>query len=117
MQSILNVVRGTEPWTVLKKLGVYRNRDTWHFEPYSTPVLITADDLIAGFRSHSSNQSALREWAAFVLAASNLISFNALEEDMRGECLLDELWRAAFGEEIYSSPPGAELSSVTKTKN
>jgi hypothetical protein len=99
-QSILNVVRGIEPWKVLRKLGVQRNGDVWNFEPYSDPVLITADDLIMGFRRYSQSKLALREWATFLLVASNIISFDALEDDPRADELLNAIWQASFGEEI-----------------
>jgi hypothetical protein len=84
-QAILNVVRGIESWKVLKEMGVQRNGNTWTLEPYADPVLITANDLIMRFKKYSQINLALREWATFLLVASTLISFDALEEDPRAD--------------------------------
>ena len=99
-KSVFNVVHGLEPWTVLRKYGVCHHGNTWTFAPSLVEVSVTADDLITGFKNYANDKSALREWAMFILAASNLISFDALEEDPRGDRLLEALWQAAFEEEV-----------------
>lgn len=102
MQLVLNVVRGIDHWTVLRKIGVSYNENTWFFDSYPNPVSIEVNDLFMGFKNYSKDKLALQEWATFMLAASNLISFEVLENDLQGDKLLNALWDASFGEDITS---------------
>ena len=109
MQLILNVVRGIEPWTVLRKFGVHRNRNycngnQWHFEPYhGDPISPTIDDLIMGFKNHLNDMAALQEWASFMRVDSEFTDFEAIHNDPREEEIIDCLWQASFRE--FDVPP------------
>ena len=104
MQLILNVVRGIEPWTVLRKFGVYRNGDEWHSPAYhGDSIFPTVDDVIMGFKNHSKDMVALQEWATYLLGVDNFTDFEAIQNDPRGEEVIDYLWQASFRE--FDVPP------------
>ena len=99
-QTILNVVRGVEPWQALEKMGIQRNGSHWSFPLYSNSVLITMNDLIMGFKHYTYDKQALQEWATFMLLASDLISFDTIESDPRFDDIMGALWDISFGEDI-----------------
>lgn len=99
IQTILNVVRGIEPWQVLKKMGIWRNGNTWSLGPHNNPIEITVNDIILGFKKHESNKEELQEWASFVLCADNFVYFDT-EKDPRFDSVVGALWDISFGEDI-----------------
>ena len=102
-QLILNVVRGIDQWTVLKKFGVSHYDNRWYIPPYTNPVSIEVNDLIMGFKNHSKDKVALQEWASFMLSDVNFICFDkVLENSLQADKLFNALWDAAFGEDITS---------------
>jgi|OrbTmetagenome_4_1107371.scaffolds.fasta_scaffold74433_2 hypothetical protein len=105
-QRVLNVVRGIEPWTVLKTFEIRPNGDERYLHyPYyhGDPIFPTADDLIMGFKSHSKDMAALQEWATFMLVYDEFTDFEAIQNDPRGEEVIDYLWQASFRE--FDVPP------------
>jgi len=100
-QTILNVVRGLEHWTVLRKVGIWHNGKTWFLGSYQNPTEITVNDIILGFKKYESNKTELQEWASLILCADNLISFDTAK-DSRFDDIVGALWDASFGEKIDS---------------
>ena len=98
-QSILaDVVHGKTHWRVLKASGVLKSGNTWQFSANRDPIYITIEDLELGFANYISDPIGRKEWAEFLLAASNLVSFEALENEKGGEALLKRLWEASSAE-------------------
>lgn len=53
-------------------------------------------DIALGLLAHKNHPEALREWASFVLSASEIIDLTSLESWPEGDELLNALWDASF---------------------
>ncbi len=54
-------------------------------------------DLALGLLEYNDNPEKLREWATFIMSASEVIDLTFLESWPEGEELLEALWDASFG--------------------
>jgi len=95
---LLDVVRGDEEWQKLLTIGITIRMDPSSCE-IEEPAGITdavpkMSELACGFIRNWALGSELHDWARVVLGI-NAIDLKALEEDDRGEVLLDALWTAA----------------------
>jgi hypothetical protein len=98
-ELIRRVVRGDQPWTDLRTLGMDLHPETGQADNVPpTEVKIDIHDLARGFASHRDDPAALRAWA-FVMQSLGA-DFEAVAEDPSGEIILDALWRASFGEPL-----------------
>jgi hypothetical protein len=99
--------RGQLPWKDLRSLGI-----DIHFMDDGCDVdgkgavveTPSIGDVATGLLRHvRASERNLREWAAVMLAASQVIDLSELEESEDGEALLDALWKASAGQEIEES--------------
>ncbi len=110
-QTILNIARGVEHWTVLRhRLGIWRNGNKWFPGSYQDPIEITVDDLLLGFENYLANDVELQEWASLILGASNIFAFDT-DTDPRFDDLVGMLWDATFGEEVDAKRIKALMST------
>lgn len=93
--AVLQVVRGSRTWPSLSEYGILKSGDTWMFPPCTDPLVVTLSDLVAGLSSLASDRELARQWACFILAASNVISFEYLENDPKGQQMIEVLWQLA----------------------
>ena len=100
--ALIAVVRGERLWQSLLPLGflIERKEDRWTFQ-HLVPgcVVPSVADIARGFLSEKS-ASQRTEWASFILAASGLVSLQAIEVNEHGDFLLDALWNMSFGREL-----------------
>jgi len=92
-QAVLNVVRGLKAPSTLVKYGIAKHGDTWSFPLCDDPVVVSMQALQAGLMAVKEHRELAREWASFLLAASNVISFEQIEDEPEGEQLIELLWR------------------------
>lgn len=96
--EILDVVRASSSWEQLKKYGVMLSDNEWRFPaPSSEPVIICVQDVVDGYNQYQGDENALKSWASFLLAASDLISFQRIEDGPNGDQVIGALWDVAFG--------------------
>jgi hypothetical protein len=101
-EALLEVVRGSRPWTDLAAFGVAVRLDDGRrtlTNPRRLTTTASARDLAQGFAKLRHDPAALREWA-FVVEAMDVEL--AVEGDPAGEMLLEALWDASFGNPIDS---------------
>lgn len=96
---IISVVRGENPWSVLRPYGVVRGECGWSFPKLDDPVCVTLKDLEIGLKSYSTCPDGRTEWAQFILAASGLIEFDSVGAGDGWEEMLSQLWDLAFSED------------------
>ncbi len=93
-------VRGESEWEALRALGATIKLDADRLqleEPPDAPVYeATATDVAVGLLANWAIGTTLRDWAR-VLLASAMVDLSSLEDDERGEALLNALWDAAGG--------------------
>ena len=99
--AILDVVRGNASWASLRGYGIDVRRipgeRRWEFGAYNgEPVLVSEADVVEGIKKQLANEDSIAEWAQFVLAASDLINLDELDDSRGG--LLDCLWKISDGE-------------------
>lgn len=99
--ALLNVVRGNDDWPILLEYAVdirhiaYENR--WEFGVYAgEPVIISESDVVEGIKKKIDNKHSITTWAQFLLAASDLIDMENLNDAEGG--LLDCLWAISDGD-------------------
>jgi hypothetical protein len=100
MHVIREFVRGERDSSALTTLGasLELGDDTVHLdEPADAPVYdATASDVAVGLLANWAVGSSLRDWAR-VLLATGMVDLSSLEDDPRGDTLLNALWDAAEG--------------------
>jgi hypothetical protein len=98
MNVIRDFVRGERDSGALTTLGVSLELDDEAVrldEPANAPVYdATASDVAAGLLANWAVGTSLRDWAR-VLLATGMVDLSSLEDDPRGETLLNALWDAA----------------------
>ena len=93
------VVRGERPWKDLATVGVEvrRSDNAWHFGPWPhDPLPITNEDLAAGFDRHLSRPDHGREWAEFLIAATDLY-------EVSDDAGLEALWDLSRGNAVAAT--------------
>jgi len=98
-EQLLSVVHGELRWTELP-IGLVEKRggQEWFFPATDfSPIVLDAKDITQGIKALAMHTEELRAWAAFILAASSLLSFEKFDESEEGEVLLETLWDIAFG--------------------
>jgi hypothetical protein len=104
-EIIRAVVRGQLPMSALHGAGVFmdveenqsgkeRRIKVGLRKPLS--VDLRPVDLAFGLLEHRDNPDKLREWATFIMSASEVIDLTFLESWPEGEELLEALWDASF---------------------
>ncbi|MGD9741460.1 MAG: hypothetical protein AB7F08_01255 [Dongiaceae bacterium] len=97
--QLLRVVRGEADWPSLKPLGFGIERETveggvaWKFAaqmPASVDPAI--EDFAAAVLQLRGNPERLRDWARFILASNDLVSFDALENRPDRDEFIGALW-------------------------
>lgn len=95
---LLDVVRGDEEWPKLVTIGITIRMDPSRCEIDELPGIADAvpksSEVATGFVRNWALGSELHDWARVVLRV-NAIDLRELEEDNRGQVLLDALWTAA----------------------
>ena len=109
-ETLTGIVRGSVDWRVLERFGVQADIDrlpaTFH-QPGGFPiVLVTVDDLRAGFAAHLGDAVAMRQWAQIMLMCDSF-DFAPVEEDPVGDLVLNALWDLAYGDR-----PGADAMAA-----
>lgn len=105
-ELVLAVVRGQLPLTALEEVGIRLAIDsevTGGTERRITlnlksPMTVAPEpfDIASGLLAYRERPEQLREWAAFVLGASEIIDLASLETWPEGDELLSGLWDASF---------------------
>jgi hypothetical protein len=105
-ELVLAVVRGQLPLSALEEAGIYLPIDVK--EPrdserrislnLQSPITVAPNpiDIANGLLAYKTAPDQLREWATFVLGASEVIDLAPLETWPEGEELLNGLWDASF---------------------
>lgn len=60
-------------------------------------------DIAHGLLTYKNQPDALREWASFILSASEILDLTSLESWPEGDELLNALWDASFEAQIKSA--------------
>ena len=101
--TILAVIRGEMPLSILPELGVEIVKEEGRLELKSGPseviVKPSVSDIAGGLITHRLNPDDLMTWAFFVLSASD-INFEKVELHPQGELLIKALWDASFEGEV-----------------
>lgn len=113
-EQIVKVVRGDAHWSSLQSLGVRVQKEperwTWQMPPpLANPIAAKASDLAVGALKFIDKPAELKEWSSFLLAASSLVTFDALEKSPHGESLLNALWDVSS-----SAEAGSELRQIAE---
>lgn len=99
-EVVLRLVRGELPLRASGWAGISVSRDpkgAWTIVVARAMVVMPSTrDVAAGLAGLLSKPEALREWANFILGASNVLSLERLEHEDGGDALLGALWDAAF---------------------
>jgi hypothetical protein len=101
-ETILNFVRGREPWTKLRTVGIQLDLSASSVQTKNTGgIVATADayDVAEGLLTHIHDAEELRPWALILESGSDFLDL-ALEVHPAGEVLLDAVWKASFGDPI-----------------
>ena len=100
MDVIRDFVRGERDSGALTTLGasLELDDDAVHLdEPSDAPVYdATVSDIAVGLLANWAVGTSLRDWAR-VLLSPGMVDLSSLEDDPRGETLLNALWDAADG--------------------
>ena len=104
-ELVFAVVRGQLPLSVLRDAGVdFEISGTEPGEERRIELRVKAPfvvvpkpiDLAMGLLAYQQRPDQLRDWAAFVLGASELIDLGPLDDWPEGDQLLNGLWDASF---------------------
>jgi hypothetical protein len=103
-ELVLDIVRGDLPLSTLKEAGVDFRIVGGPGEARQIQITLKAPftvapkpvDLAKGLLAYRNRQEQLRDWAAFVLGASELVDLATLDEWPEGDELLSALWDASF---------------------
>lgn len=100
------VIRGKLPPSALHEAGIRLTVDSSGDERGERRISVQAGpgirvsprpiDIANGLLAYRNRPEELRDWAAFVLAASEIIDLSPLEEWPEGDELLSGLWDASF---------------------
>lgn len=106
------VVQGKLPVSALGEAGVtfevqedQPNGDRRIKLQVKTPVHVELRpaDIAHGLLTYKNQPDALREWASFILSASEIIDLTSLESWPEGDELLSALWDASFEGQMKSA--------------
>ena len=108
-ELVFAVVRGQLPLSALGEAGVHFEIDG--MEPgeerriklnVKVPFIVAPKpiDIAQGLLAYRQRPDQLRDWAGFVLGASELIDLEPLDEWPKGDQLLNGLWDASFEGEV-----------------
>lgn len=105
-ELVLAVIRGQLPLTALEEIGIHfqqisdgnseAERQTRVEVPFAKSVSPRPVDIASGLLAYKDRPVQLREWASFVLGASEIIDLEPLERWPEGDELLSGLWDASF---------------------
>ena len=105
-ELVLAVIRGQLPLATLEQVGIHfcqvtgansRGENQARVEvPFATTVSPKPVDIASGLLAYKDHPVQLREWASFVLGASEIIDLEPLEKWPEGDELLSGLWDASF---------------------
>lgn len=96
---ILAVIRGELPLSTLSEVGVLVEFTEQSCEVETETSLVvtpSANDIVCGLIAHKEHPHDLKQWASFVMAASQLVDFDKLELHEDCDRLIDALWDASF---------------------
>jgi hypothetical protein len=103
--TLLAIIRGEMPLSVLPELGIEVARPGGRFELKSSlseaVVKPSVSDIARGLLMHRLNRDDLMTWAFFVLGAAE-INFREVESHPQGEDLIEALWDASFEGKLSS---------------
>jgi hypothetical protein len=105
-ELVLAVVRGQLPLSELEQAGVHFRESSTGNESHERQVTVNVVspvtvaprpvDIANGLLTYKEKPDLLREWASFVLGASEIIDLAPLEKWPEGDELLSGLWDASF---------------------
>jgi hypothetical protein len=99
-EVLRNFVRGECDWKALRALGavIEKDADALRVEECQDPPVYeaTTNDVAVGLLANSAIGTTLHDWAR-VLLTTGMIDLASLEDDPRGDVLLNALWDAANG--------------------
>ena len=105
-ELVLAVIRGQLPLAALKEVGIHFHqvtggnsgdeRQTRVEVPFAITVSPRPVDIASGLLVYKDRPVQLREWASFVLGASEIIDLEPLERWPEGDELISGLWDASF---------------------
>ena len=105
-ELVLAVVRGQLPLSALEEAGILLHIDVKETSDcerrislnLNSPMTVAPKpiDIASGLLAYKAAPDQLREWASFVLGASEVIDLAPLETWPEGEELLNGLWDASF---------------------
>lgn len=115
--QIRRVVRGEVNWGSLRgaETTIEHLDDQWTFRTDCSPIEVGAKDVATGLLNLQHRELELVEWASFLLAASDLVSLEALHGSARGESLLTACWDLAFEKHLRHG--AVELAKAVLTEN
>jgi hypothetical protein len=97
---ILRLVRSDLPLSAAAWAGVVIEKTAvkgWTLTVSSPLVVLpSVRDVATGLARNLSKEGHLREWATFLLGASNVLSLQRLEAEDAGDALVGAVWDAAF---------------------
>ncbi len=105
-ELLLAVIRGQLPLRALHEAGISVDFEFSGGESGERRISVRAGsaikvspkpiDIANGLLAYRNQPEELRDWAAFVLAASDIIDLSSLEEWPEGDELLSGVWDASF---------------------
>lgn len=112
--ALFAVVRGTRSPLSLRDegLAVHIIEDRVEVEGFpGAPIVVAVEDVAQGLVTLARQFQDLKEWARFILGASNVVSFDEqFERSDEGDALLSAIWDSAFG----VRPSGAALEAARR---
>lgn len=107
-----DVLLGKRPWNDLNEAGwdIRRTRDGWTFgSTAGPPVTVAFGDLMTGMAVQLESEDEGREWARFVLAASDVFDLEAVSETGASEEGIEALWDLSRGDTAAAKATIARL--------
>jgi len=96
---VLGVIKGELPLSTLEEIGVHVTFREQSCEINTeVPIIVnpSASDVAHGLLTYLSNPDELAQWALFLMGASQIVDFEALESHPQGDALVSALWDASF---------------------
>lgn len=96
---ILGIIRGELPLSTLEEIGVNVIFGEQSCEiSAELPIIVnpSAYDIAHGILTYLAKPNEMSQWALFLMGASQIIDFEALESHPQGDLLIGALWDASF---------------------